>query len=237
MKTIYQLLRRMLGLSILLTLAGSINTCLAANHYDESHQLDHNQEIVIRLKYADQINIIPSDRNVLELKGKAEINDGANDHAYTLNVKKSSDTLTIESKLANDEENYRTIRTYDSEGNVTTTIRTIDIEANFDILVPKGHKLTIKTINASLNLQDQEAPLHVESINGEIDLSLAQTANIDLEVKTIHGECFTDLDFELRGKRDHFFSLGESKANVRLNKGGTPIHLKTINGHMYLRAL
>jgi len=208
-----------------------------AKQIDESVRISKDQIVHIELKFANEINVIPTTGRTVEVKGVVEVNGGVSDDAYTIRIQEEGDRLRIKSDLHEKERHYRQIRVLDREGNATSTSRSIDIQAHFDVFVPKGHKLEIKTINATVNLQEQDAPIVAESINGEIDLSLSPKANIDVDIRTIHGECFTDLDFEFLSDQSDFRRIGGGKAKVRLNKGGTPVRLKTINGHMFLRSL
>ena len=209
----------------------------AVKQIDESVRISKEQTIRIELKFANRINIVPTTGNTVDIKGQVEVNDGISDDAYAIEIEETDNRLKIRSDLHQKKEYYRQIRVLDEDGNATSTGQSIDIQASFDVFVPKGHKLEVKTINATVNLQDQGAPIVAESINGEIDLSLSPEANIDVDIRTIHGECYTDLDFEFLSDRKGFQQVGGGKAKVRLNKGGTPIRLKTINGYMFLRSL
>ncbi len=224
-------------LLVTLSLVSTSAAAYAAKQINESVRISKDQTVRIELKFANEITIIPTNGRTVEIKGQVEVNDGASDDAYTIKIRESDNQLIIESDLHEKKMHYRQIRNLDEEGNVSSTSQTIDIQARFEVSVPKGHKLEVKTINATVNLQDQEAPIVAESINGEIDLSLSPAANIDVDLRTIHGECYTDLDFKFLSDRKRFLQVGGTKASVRLNKGGTPIRLKTINGHMFLRSL
>ncbi len=210
----------------------------ASRTINETIRLSEDQEVFIKLKFADEINIIPVSGNTLRIEGHVDINNGESDEAYELSIDKTDSELRIESDLINKHMHYRTVRVRNRNGDISSSSHTIDIQASFDIFVPKGRKLTVKSINAILNLQNQDAPVIAESINGEIGLALSKNADVDLEIRTIHGECYTNLEFQLLENTNGLRQIGgRTRAKARLNKGGTPIHLKTINGYMYVREL
>lgn len=207
----------------------------AAKSIDERIELIEDQEIVLKLKFAESINVIPVNGNTLHVKGDIEVNGGENDDAYSLEVENSQSSVIVQSHLEHDEEHYRIIQTFDKNGNLKSTTRSIDVKGHFDVEVPKKWKLSVKTINADINITNQAAPMKIESINGEIDFKFDQNDDLDLKVSTINGDCYTDTEFDWISKRPKSYEIGRSKANVRLNEGGLPIELKTINGFMYLR--
>lgn len=210
-------------------------SCFAVKSIDEKIDLRKEQEVVLKLKFAESINVIPVNGNILHVKGDIEINDGENDDAYSLEVENSQSSVIVQSHLEHDEEHYRIIQTFDKNGNLKSTTRSIDVKGHFDVEVPKKWKLSVKTINADINITNQAAPMKIESINGEIDFKFDQNDNLDLKVSTINGDCYTDTEFEWIGKKPKSYEVGRTKAKVRLNQGGLPIELKTINGFMYLR--
>ena len=218
-------------------LAALIQCSLASKLIDETINLTRNQEIFINLKFADKVNVIPISGNKVSIKGEVEVNGGESDEAYSIEIDESDHRLNVESKLIEKPKHYRIVTIVNENGDIKTSNHTIDIRATFDVFIPTGRTLHLKSINASMNLKDQEAPLTVETINGEIDLQLPKDADIDLVAKTVHGECYTNLDFQRLDTKNGLERIGGNRAKARLNKGGTPIHLKTINGYMYVREL
>ncbi|MCG8525972.1 MAG: hypothetical protein MI748_06315 [Opitutales bacterium] len=207
----------------------------AAKSIDERIELREDQEVVLKLKFAESINVIPVNENILHVKGDIEINDGENDDAYSVEVENSQSSVIVQSHLEHDEEHYRIIQTFDKDGNLKSTSRSVDVKGHYNVEVPRSWKLSVKTINADINITNQAAPMKIESINGEIDFRFDQNDDLDLKVSTINGDCYTDTEFDWIGKRPKSYQVGRTKAQVRLNNGGLPIELKTINGFMYLR--
>ena len=217
----------------LVALIGAATTTLAATTIDREFELGSNENVHVSIKLADSINIIPTTKDLVKINGEFDVNDGENDEAYTMNFEHSDSEFKISSKLIKDKSLYRIIEILDEHGKVISTRHSMKVSAHFNIHVPVGRKLVIDTINADLNLRNLEAPMRASSINGEINLELLESAAVDVNISTINGECFTDMEFEFRKKNSNF-QHGHKSAEVSLNDGGIPIHLKTINGHMFL---
>ncbi len=77
------------------------------------------------------------------------------------------------------------------------------------------------------------------TINGEIDLSIPTNSKVDLELNTLHGDIFTDLDIELEKAKKEYNDLnflgGSGDTKGKLNGGGVKLNVSSINGNIYLR--
>ena len=201
---------------------------------EERVTLTDGQEIKIELNFGDEINLIPVEGQVLEMTGFIDVNDGENDEAYRVEFSQKGNALCINSEIREEMKPYRFVQYRDANGDVTHSSQTINIEAVFNLSVPKGHPVRIETINATLNLDLIDAPLSAKTINGEINLHLLKDSQIDLKIDTINGDCVTDLsekEFEEISRKGGFMN---NKVQYQINEGGTPVRLKTINGWMYL---
>lgn len=94
-------------------------------------------------------------------------------------------------------------------------------------------------IEIAFSSVNQKSPMSIKTINGEIDLTLPASAKVNLELNTLHGDVFTDLDINIEKpekKEDNgWFLAGSSKTNGTLNGGGVKLNISTINGNIYLR--
>lgn len=86
---------------------------------------------------------------------------------------------------------------------------------------------------------NQESPMSIKTINGEVDVTLPATAKANLELYSLHGDIYTDLDIDVEkseGEETNMrFLGGSSKVNGTLNGGGVEMNISTINGNLYLR--
>lgn len=80
---------------------------------------------------------------------------------------------------------------------------------------------------------NQEYPISITSINGDVDVSLPNDTKADLKLSSVNGEIFTDMDIEFNEK--DMPRIGGRKVKGKLNGGGVDIHLETINKNIYLR--
>ena len=74
-------------------------------------------------------------------------------------------------------------------------------------------------------------PVDVRATNGAIELSVPPTANANIEANCTNGSVdFGDLPLEMTGEQT------KRRTRGRLNEGGAPIELTTINGNIRLHA-
>jgi len=85
---------------------------------------------------------------------------------------------------------------------------------------------------------NQNSPMSVKSINGEVDLTLPSAAKADFDLSSLQGDIFTDLDIAVdkKGKEDgERFLGGMNNIKGKLNGGGVKVTVSSINGNLYLR--
>jgi len=80
---------------------------------------------------------------------------------------------------------------------------------------------------------NQEYPISITSVNGDVDVSLPNDTKADLKLSSVNGEIFTDMDIEFNEK--DMPRIGGRNVIGKLNGGGVDIHLETINENIYLR--
>ena len=137
--------------------------------------------------------------------------------------------------------------------------------ANGDIKIDsyKG-SLEINTLSANVNLTgctgpfavnsisgnvevifsnlSQDEPTSLASVSGLIDVSIPAGDKATIEVNTITGNVYNNLDLKSQGKAkkdDRSDGLGaikyEGKNSYTLNEGGQKLYLKSVSGNIYLR--
>lgn len=72
-------------------------------------------------------------------------------------------------------------------------------------------------------------PWHLQTIDGNIDLSLPPDLSADLDLETIDGSIRCDLRMTLQSTR------GKKQISGRLNQGGPLISLKTVDGFIWIK--
>lgn len=79
-------------------------------------------------------------------------------------------------------------------------------------------------------------PTSITLVSGYIDISMPAKTSTDLDIISITGEIYTDLDIQLQGEKEAMRRLGDGrKIEGILNGGGTDMTLNTVSGDIYLR--
>jgi DUF4097 and DUF4098 domain-containing protein YvlB len=73
--------------------------------------------------------------------------------------------------------------------------------------------------------------IKAKTISGFIDLAMAGNRKADLEMKTISGTFYTDLDINSTSSENSIPMVVKHK----LNNGGDPVDLETISGDIFVR--
>ena len=97
--------------------------------------------------------------------------------------------------------------------------------------------LVLSTISGNIEVEltdvSKDKPVSINSISGEIDVTLPGKAAIDVEMGTISGGIFSDFDFasdKTKPKR-----IGGNNIKGQLNGGGADFKITNISGNIYLR--
>lgn len=88
-------------------------------------------------------------------------------------------------------------------------------------------------IDIKLNNMVIDKPFSVNSISGDIDITLPAKTATNLELKTISGGFFSDFDL-VESDKD-LRRVGGSTMNYALNGGGQKFSIVTVSGNIYLR--
>lgn len=94
----------------------------------------------------------------------------------------------------------------------------------------------IDIVFESLN---QESPMSLKTINGEVDVTFPASSKANLDLYSLHGDIYTDLDIDMEKSKDQGSGMkfigGSSKVEGTINGGGVDVKISTINGNLYLR--
>lgn len=104
--------------------------------------------------------------------------------------------------------------------------RNRDIDGDLEIMVPKGARLDIETISASIDVESFDGKLEVESVSGSIEVS-GSLAQADLE--TISGS--------IRMRGDNTRTSAESvSGSIRLSGVSDRVEATTVSGSVTVEA-
>lgn len=83
---------------------------------------------------------------------------------------------------------------------------------------------------------NQQQPTSISNISGSIDISMPAATKATLDLSSITGEIYTDLDVKMEGEKEGMRSLGGGRKILgTLNGGGVEISLRAISDNIYLR--
>lgn len=129
---------------------------------------------------------------------------------------------------------YRPDTTYSGEQTDQNVGQEDDAYLNIDyaIVLPKGIELHLETISGDMEIPAYADALYAKTIRGFVDLGLPADAAVDLQIRTVIGEIYTDFA-ELTLTDDS--SLYSKKVNTTLGDGGRSIRLESVSGNIYVR--
>jgi hypothetical protein len=76
-------------------------------------------------------------------------------------------------------------------------------------------------------------PSSINSVSGDIDLTLPLKSALDVELNTLSGGVYTD--FDITETKDNMKRIGGNQIGFALNGGGTKLTISAVSGNIYLR--
>jgi len=106
-----------------------------------------------------------------------------------------------------------------------------DIELK-DITGPIVANTTSGDITVVFSQLSQEGPTSISNTSGFIDVTMPANAKANLELSSISGDIYTDMDLK---SSDGMKQVGGSSIKAAINGGGVEVSLRTISDDIYLR--
>jgi len=205
---------------------------------EKKHTVSSNHKIHLEFDFADEINIQTWDKNEVYVKAIVNINEGENNDNFKFNVKEGSTFLSIESEIEDLDKIARECSTIIIEDGDTTFYSSngAKMDLHFEVFLPDKLDTHVETINGDIQIKGLTGPMDISTINGEIELFIPYNLKADLNMETINGTMYTDLDLDIQNKKNNMCKIG-GDIETKLNGGGSEINLSTINGVMYLRKI
>jgi hypothetical protein len=114
----------------------------------------------------------------------------------------------------------------------------IDIKSchNIDLKDVTG-PLVLSTISGDINISyssiNTSKASSVNSISGDVDITLPVKTSTDLELRVVSGAIYSDFDFSESQK--NLKKIGGNETNYSLNGGGFKFSIGSVSGNIYLR--
>ncbi len=205
-------------------LLGVTGILCAQTKVTEHAKVDGQEILELKFDFADDITIETWDKNEIYVEVTVSINNGQFDHIFTLDKRVTSRAITI----AMDEDMWEEVAIKNEDCSFHT-------EINYQVYLPKYMEVDAYSISGNFTFPNYPKGIRLKTISGDIDMSIASSAGVDLLAKTFSGEMYSNLDIQFRDGKDGLHQIVGMHFNGKLNDGGTPIELETVSGNIYLR--
>lgn len=121
------------------------------------------------------------------------------------------------------------------------SVKTMDADIEFNNVTGPITSNTIDgTTKVVFGKVNQDSPISISSIDGEIDVTIPANTPANLNFSTHNGEIYTDFDIDFKkkdkkGKHSMSYISGHNSSKGTINNGGVEIKLSNIEGIIYLR--
>jgi hypothetical protein len=176
------------------------------------------EKLILNIQIADSIRIHTWNKPEVFAKASVNVNDNKDNDVYITNFDDTGKDVEVTAKI---KEGY-----LKEKKNCC-----METEISWELYIPEKTIFSVETINGDIMIDGLTTEISAKTISGFIDLAMADNRKADLEMKTISGTLYTDLDIDSP-------SSGNSMPTVvkhRLNNGGDPVNLETISGDIFVR--
>lgn len=182
---------------------------------------------------------------------KAVFPSGTDNTGIGLDVQKNGNVVTIQCLLPFSRDGDYTIKVPDNmaleltsgcersnDVSIKNMKNEIDIETCHDIdLQNVSGPLVLSTISGDINITytniNTVKSSSINSVSGDIDITLPVKTAVNLELSTISGGFYSDFDFTTSSK--DLKRVGGNELKLPLNGGGVKFSINAISGNIYMR--
>lgn len=114
----------------------------------------------------------------------------------------------------------------------------IEIKTCHDISLQEvSGPLVLSTISGNIDIKFgaiiTDKPFSINSVSGEIDITLPSKISADISMQTVTGTMYSD--FDVTDSSKDMKRIGGNQLNFKLNGGGTRFNIVTVSDNIYLR--
>lgn len=197
------------------------------------------QTVDLNLKFADSIQVRYWDKAEVSVRIAVVINNGRLNDALTVESGSTADEITLKTdfdqnilKKGKVEDCPGSKHSWRTEHNGTEYY--VCSKINYQVYLPKNAKLKLETINGNIDIKGASGPVFAKTISGYVDLSWPKAKGANVAMKTITGEVYTDLDIDLKTKKQKNPIVGYLLEGT-VNGGGPEVRLESISNNVYVR--
>jgi len=176
---------------------------------EKTIKIDKDQDVELDFQFADDIIIKKWNKNEVYVKVSVNINDNIDNDDFTLNIFNEKSEIEIKSEiknLGNKNENTITLRKDKETGEYHYKGNCTHMDLYFEVYLPQGTNLEVKTISGNIEVTDLESEMNLETISGDVDLTLNPNIQADIEMSTISGEIYSNMDLDF-GVVNHLLNI------------------------------
>ena len=107
-------------------------------------------------------------------------------------------------------------------------------DIDYQVFLPRSARLKVETINGNIDIKGASEAVSAKTISGYVDMSWPTAKGVNLAMKTITGEVYSDLDIDFKGKKQQHPIVGYLLEGAA-NGGGPVVRLESISNNIYLR--
>lgn len=193
----------------------------------------------LNLRFADSIQVRYWDKAEVSVRITVVINNGRLNDALTVESGATSEEITLNTDF--DKELLKKGKAEDCPGSKHSwrtehngTDYYVCSKINYQVYLPRNAKLKLETINGNIDIKGASAPVFAKTISGYVDFSLPKARGANIAMKTITGEVYTDLDIDLKTKKQKNPIVGYLLEGT-VNGGGPDVRLESISNNVYVR--
>lgn len=189
----------------------------AQQHIEKHFDFNGKSNLNLNIRFADSIRIVTWDKPEVWVQVDIDINNNADNEAYMTEFEDAGNEVVMRSDFK---------KGYDGKKNCCNETRIYWV-----LHIPANAPFKLETINGNVSVTGTPGKLSAKTISGFIDISIPRNQIAALEMKTISGRMYTDLN------QDNLSPESTLPLVVILKPGrtGIPVDLETISGDIFVR--
>jgi len=223
-----------------LTLIAIVPAIAQQRVVERTFEVADKEELQLDLRFGDNIRVQGWDKNEVAFKAIIEINSGKLNDALELDFNQANG-LRIASDYNN--EKLKVGRREDCPassarfrmGSGRNGSYMVCSKISYELYVPHDMDLYVESISGDIEIVGLHGQIRAKSVSGDVDLSWPSDTTVDIDLKTVSGEAFTDLEnLHFSNKKSHIPIVGY-KLKGKIGTGGPRVSLESVSGNVYLR--
>ncbi|GAB3327657.1 hypothetical protein GCM10027299_28580 [Larkinella ripae] len=200
------------------------------------------QLVNLNLKFADSIRVRYWDKAEVSVRIAVTINSGKLNDALLVESGSTAGEITLKTdfdreilkqgKAEDCPDQKQKPSTWRTEMNGQTYYVCSTIQ--YQVMLPRQAKLRLETINGNIDIEGATEAVFAKTISGFVDLNWPGAKGANLALKTITGEVYSDLNIDLKTKKQSNPIVGYLLEGT-VNGGGPEVRLESISNNVYVR--